>query len=134
MISPSAFLVIFVKFSFSGLLWGYKGKQWPEMKNNNYIHHVPYLRNSIAYDHDFWYNCVKWWYLQVFFSTFWYFYFLGFRGVKGQKMTKDDKKICLLHLISQEPYIIWLSFMVHLCKSYLQELFSFFQNFNFLDY
>ena len=53
MISPSAFLVIFVKFSFSGLLWGYKGKQWLKMKNNNYIHHVPYLRNSIAYDHDF---------------------------------------------------------------------------------
>ena len=26
------------------------------------------------------------------------------------------KKICLLHLISQEPYIIWLWFMLHLCK------------------
>ena len=31
-------------------------------------------------------------------------------------MAKDDKKICLLQLISQDPYIIWLSFMVHLCK------------------
>ena len=23
-----------------------------------------YLRNSIAYDQEFWYTCVKWWYLQ----------------------------------------------------------------------
>ena len=29
------------------------------------------------------------------------------RGVKGEKMT---------HSISQEPYIIWLYFMVHVCK------------------
>ena len=26
------------------------------------------------------------------------------------------KKICLIQLIFQEPYIIWLSFMVHLCQ------------------
>ena len=26
-----------------------------KVKNNNYTHHVAYLRNSIAYDHDFWY-------------------------------------------------------------------------------
>ena len=26
---------------------------------------MPYIRNSIAYDHDFWYTCVKWWYHQV---------------------------------------------------------------------
>ena len=35
------------------------GKKLPEMKNNNYIHHVPYLRNSNASDHDFSYTCVK---------------------------------------------------------------------------
>ena len=26
------------------------------------------------------------------------------------------KKLCPLHLISKEPYIIWLSFVVHKCK------------------
>ena len=31
---------------------------------------VPYLRNSIAYNHDFCYTCVKWWYLSAFFSFF----------------------------------------------------------------
>ena len=29
------------------------------MKNNNYICHVPFLRNSKAYDHDFWDTGVK---------------------------------------------------------------------------
>ena len=32
-------------------------------------------------------------------------------------MAQDDKKkFSLVHFISQEPYIIWLSFMVHFCK------------------
>ena len=44
--------------------------------------------------------------------------FFGFLGgvAKGQKMAEDDKKLCLSHLISQEPYIIWSSFVVHKCK------------------
>ena len=37
-------------------------------------------------------------------------------GVKGQKMVENGKKLCLLHSISQEPYYIWLSFMVQMCK------------------
>ena len=78
------------------------------MKNNSYAQHTPYLRNSIAYDHDFWYTCVKWWYLQVFFSFFWHFHF--------KKWPKMTKKICLLQLISQKPYIIWLAFIVPLRK------------------
>ena len=36
------------------------------------------------------------------------------RGLKEQKMAKNDKNFCLLHLIFQEPYIIWSSFMVHM--------------------
>ena len=31
-------------------------------------------------------------------------------------MSKMTKKFCPSPFISQEPYIIWLSFMVHLCK------------------
>ena len=42
--------------------------------------------------------------------------FLVVRGVKEQKMVQNDKKFCLLHSVSQEPYIIWFSFLVHMCK------------------
>ena len=38
------------------------------------------------------------------------------RGVKGQKTVQNNKKFCLSCSIFQEPYIIWLSFMVFLCK------------------
>ena len=74
---------------------------------------MPYLRNSIAYDHGFWYTFVKWWYLQVFFSVFSKFWFFGLLGGKSTKMVQ---KLCLPHFISQEPYIIWFSFMLHICK------------------
>ena len=66
MISRSAFL-IFLKFSFLGLLGGFKGKKLAKMKNNNYIWQALYLNNSITYDHGFWYTCVKWQYFHVFF-------------------------------------------------------------------
>ena len=29
------------------------------MKNNNFICYMPYLRNGIAYDHEFWYTSAK---------------------------------------------------------------------------
>ena len=38
--------------------------------------------------------------------------FLVHRRVKGQKRVQNDKKLCLSCSISQEPCIIWLSFMV----------------------
>ena len=167
------------------------------MKINNYICHLSYHRNIIVYDHDFWYTCVKWWYLQVIFffkilifcvvsgvkwqkmaqnhKIFWLLHFISLkpyiiwlsfmvhlckmmmspgvvvifkkivifwlvRGVKGQNITRKDKKFCLLHFISQEPYIIWLSFMLRMCKMlksfivFFFFFFSFFQNFNFLGF
>ena len=69
-----------------------------------------------AYDHDFWYTIVKWWYLQVVFSFFFVLIFQAVREVKGQKIVQNYKKFCLLCFISQESYILWLSFMVHLCE------------------
>ena len=36
-------------------------------------------------------------------------------GVKGQKWPKITKN-CVSHSISQEAYIIWLWFLVHMCK------------------
>ena len=38
---------------------------------------TPYIRDHTSSNHDLWYNCVKWWYLQEFFLIFWNFYFLG---------------------------------------------------------
>ena len=69
-------------------------------------------------------------------SKFWFSRFPG-RGwgkegrggsSKGQKIV--HKKLCPLHLISKEPYIIWLSFMVHKCKLMISPG-VFFQNFDF---
>ena len=38
------------------------------------------------------------------------------REVKGQKTVQNDKNLCLLCSLSQEPDIIWLSFMVQMYK------------------
>ena len=84
---------------------------------NNYICYVPYPRNSIAYNHDFCDTCVKWWCLQgSFFQFFKIFIFQVARAVKGEKTVQNDQKNCLLHTISEKPSIIWLPFMVNICK------------------
>ena len=45
------------------------------------------------------------------FSVFW------FSGSIGDKRTiQNDKNFCLSGSISQEPHIIWLPFMVYMCK------------------
>ena len=54
-------------------------------------------------------------------SCFFHFFkiliFWVVRGVKRKKMTQNEKKILSVTCsISQEPYITWLSFMVHLYK------------------
>ena len=92
------------------------------MKNSNYISYKPYLRNSIAYDHDFWYTCIKC-------CCFHFFKILIFgvvSGVEGGKMAQNDKKICLSRFISQESYIIWLSIMVHLREMMMSPVVVFF--------
>ena len=100
------------------------------MRINNYICHAPYLRNCISSD-NFWYTYAKWWYLQVIFSFFQNFNCLGCYWVKGQNMIQNDKKSCLSYFISQEPCIICLSFMIHLCKMIISPgIFSFYQNFS----
>ena len=71
----------------------------------------------------------KWWYLQDFFcilSKFWFYMFSG--GSKGQKIV--PKRLCSLHLVSNEPYIIWLSFVGHKWNLMISPDF-FFQNFDF---
>ena len=48
------------------------------------------------------------------FSTFWFFGLFG--GLKGKKNGPKWQKNSVCCTIPQEPYIIWLSFMVHICK------------------
>ena len=133
---------------------GLKGKKWPKLKNNDYIPHTPYLRSSIAYDLDFWYTCIKWWRkkfclsrfifqepyiiwlsfmvdiwkmvmsLAFFLSIFSKFWFSGLFGGK-KKIVENDKKNCILCFMSQEPYIIWSSFVVHKCKMIISPQFFF---------
>ena len=111
---------------------GEKGQKWPKMKSN-YICHAPYLRNSIACDHDFWCTIVKWWYIPgAFFHFFKILIFWVVGGTNVQKIVQNDKTFCPSCCISQEPYIIWLPFMVHMCKMISPGVFSFFQNFDFL--
>ena len=53
----------------------------------------------------------------VVFFSFSKFWFSGsIPPVEGQKTVQNDKKLCLMCSISQEPYIIWLSFMVQMCR------------------
>ena len=79
----------------------------------------------------------------IFFSFSNFFIFWVVRGVKEQKTFQNDKKFSpsrfisqeprhLWHSISQEPYIIWLSFMVHMCKMIISpEVFFIFSKFWF---
>ena len=89
--------------------------------DKDYVFHMPCLRNHTYYDCHLWYTCVKWWYLQT------YFWVSGFLGGKRAKKVQNDH-FCLLHSISQEPYIIWSSFVVHKRELiYLQVCFHFFK-------
>ena len=60
--------------------------------------------------------CIVKWYLHVCCSFSKVLIFWVHRGVTGQKMVQNDKNFSLLCLIFQESYIIWLSFMVQMCK------------------
>ena len=63
------------------------------------------------------------------FSKFWFSGSTG-GGLKGQKTFQNNKKLCLLCSISQEPYVIWLSFIVQMCKMIISP--SLFFNFKVL--
>ena len=79
---------------------------------------APYFRNCTLSNDNFWYTCVKWWYVQEFCSFFEILIFWVFRGVKEQKIAQNEKKkkIYVARAISQEQYSIWSWFLVHLCK------------------
>ena len=77
-------------------------KNSPKWKNDNYIHHMPYLRKSIAYDHDFWYTCVNndiSRHLSLHFFKFWFFQ--AVKRIKGQKYPKMKNNSYIHHA----PYL-----------------------------
>ena len=128
------YLEVFFSFFKILIFWVVRGLKVEKIAQNEkqqYIHHAPYFRNSIAYDHDFWDTCVEW-YLQVLFSFFQNLIFGIFSEVKGQKMAQNDKKLCLLRFISEKPYILWLGFLVQMCKMMTSpDVFFIFSSFDF---
>ena len=108
------FFSFFQNFDFSGCLKGKRAKIGPKWQKflsvmlhiSGIIHHMIVVYGTLVWNDISWY----------FFYFFKILIFSVVRGVKGKKLVQNDKKLCPLHLISQEPYIIWLSFMVHMCK------------------
>ena len=89
----------------------------------NHVHQTSYLRNHTSYDFHLWYAFVKWYISRCFFHFFKTLIFWVVMRVKGQKMVQNNKKFGPLCSISQKPYIIWLSFMVHKLKMIISQLF-----------
>ena len=61
----------------------------------------------MAYYHDFWYTCVKWWYLRC---------FLGLWSKRTKNGPKWQKILSVSLLISGTVHHIWLCFLIHMCK------------------
>ena len=113
---------IFLNFWFSGLLGGAKGQKMIQMRKNS-VCRAAYLENHTSYDFHLWYTCVKWQIYRHFFHFFKTLIFQVVRRVIVQKMAQNE---CFLCLISQEPYLIWSSFTVHMCNRILSPVFWFF--------
>ena len=88
---------IFSKFQSSGSAVGQKSQKWPEMIKNYVCASTPYLSKHTSYDHVFCCTSLKCWHLQMHFLFFENFVFqvVRGRGLKGQKMAQNNKKICL---------------------------------------
>ena len=115
-LSPGYFFSFFSKFWFCWSLEGYKNKKWLKI-TKKFCLSCPYPKNHILYDHNLCYPSVKWYVSRLFIIFLKMLIFRVVRKVKGQKWPKMTKKLCTLRLISQEPYIMWASFMVHMCKT-----------------
>ena len=91
---------------------------------------MPHLRNSIAYDHDFWYACVKYnifWHF-FHFLKFWIFRLLG--GSKGKKWPKMTKRsvYCALDLRNHTSHDLhlWYTCVKDNISSFFLHLFQIF--------
>ena len=126
MIIPPVFLFFFFilsKFWFSRFLGGSKRKKIVHKKlcSLHLVSKEPYIICLSFLVH----KC------KVMISPGFFFQNFDF-SVKGQRMVQNEERFCLLNTISQEPYIIWSSFVVDKCKMIILQNLSFFQNFDFL--
>ena len=84
------------------------------------IRRSPYLRNRTSRDHDFWYTCIKWWYLQQLFSFFQNSDFSGFweagRGTGGTAGGWCDKRRKMTHNYQFQSATHYISRIVNLIK------------------
>ena len=103
------------------------------MKSNNYFCHVPYFRNSIAYDHDFWYTSVKMIISQNVFFIFSKFWFFGLLGVKMAKHGPKWQKILSVALhISGTIHRVTVIYGTHLWNDNIWRCFFILSKFVFL--
>ena len=109
------FVFHFSKFWFFWIGRGLSGKKWSRITKNP-VFQAPNLRNHLSYDCHLWHTCKMIIYPGIFFHFLKILIFWVVREVKGQKTVQDDKIFSLLQSISQEPYIIWLLFMVRICQ------------------
>ena len=114
---------------------GLKGQKMAQNDKKISVCCTLYFRNHISYDLHLWYTFMYKRIISpgIFFIFFKILIFKIIRGeVKGQKMAQSDKIFCLSHSEFQEPYIIWLWFLVHMCKMMISPAnFFIFQNFDF---
>ena len=114
MIISSGILFIFSKFWFFWVVRGVKSQKTVQNDSkfclSHFICQEPYIMIVIHGAHVQNDNISR-----RFFHFFKIFIFGVVRGLKEQKMVQNGK-FCQSRFISQEPYIIWLSFMVHMCK------------------
>ena len=79
----------------------------------NYVCCTPYLSKHRSFYHVFCYTRLRWWHLQMLFSFFQKCWFFGW-GIKGQKMTQNNKTNLSLYLRNCTLYDC--GFLVHICK------------------
>ena len=118
----------FLKFWFFGLLRGVKGQKMVQNDKKFCPLHSIFQEPCVIWLSPVLNDNVS----MYFFHFFKILIFWFFRKVKGQKMIQNDKKFCPLHSISHKPYIIWLSFLVGICKMIIsQGIFFIFSTFWF---
>ena len=129
-IFPAAFYN--VKILIFQVVKGLKGQKIPQNDEKFCLLHLIFHEPSII-----WSSFMVHMYVQKdnIFRHFQYFDFRNHWGagvVKGWNMVQNDKKLCLPHSLSQEPYITWLWFLVHMCKMMISPAnFFIIQNFDF---
>ena len=100
-----------------GIMGIWKGKKWPKI-TKHFVCLTSYLRNHISYDCDLWYTCVKWWYLQHFFSFFQNFDFWVFMagalggGERGKMTSHYQFQSVLLYISVTVDHIIEILIMI----------------------